>query len=160
MAILKNENSGVSTAVHRLLLYGLVGPLFFIVVFLMEGATRADYDPLRQPVSSLSIGDLGWMQSANFIISGVLILAFALGLWFVLRRTGDASTPSPSTWGPVLIGLVGLGLIGAGIFTCDPMAGYPPGTPLIPVIRSTRYASRTTPPVRRIASTRPSRTVA
>ena len=36
----------------------------------------------------------------------------------------------------LLIGLVGIGLIGAGFFITDPMNGYPPGTPLMPTVRS------------------------
>ena len=81
--------------------------------------------PLRHPVSSLSIGELGWTQIVNFVISGCLILAFAIGLWLMLR-------PS-SFWGPLLIGLMGIGLIGSGIFVTDPLNGYPPDTPLIPI---------------------------
>jgi uncharacterized protein DUF998 len=111
----------------RLLACGVMGPLFFILVFLIEGATRVDYNPLRQPVSSLSIGELGWMQQTNFIITGSLLIAFAIGLLRSLRT---------SLWGPLLLGLVGVGLIGAGIYIADPLNGYPPGTPLIPTVRS------------------------
>ena len=73
---------------------GVIGPLFFILVFLIEGATRMDYNPLRHPVSSLSYGDLGWMQAANFIITGSLLLAFAIGLRRTLRLSKG------SVWGP------------------------------------------------------------
>jgi len=55
------------------------------LVFLVEGATRTRYDPLRQPVSSLALGDWGWTQSANFIVAGLLTLAFAVGLRLTLR---------------------------------------------------------------------------
>jgi hypothetical protein len=51
------------------------------------GCHRADYDPLRHPASSLAIGELGWMQAANFIIPGLLLLAFALGLRSALRAS-------------------------------------------------------------------------
>src|SRR5262245_18564948 len=67
-------NGTQPSTVKRLLACGIIGPLFFIIAFLIEGATRADYNPFRHPVSSLSIGELGWMQAANFIISGSLIL--------------------------------------------------------------------------------------
>ena len=71
----------------------VAGPLF-IVAFLIEGATRADYSPLRHPVSSLALGDAGWMQVVNFIVTGLLMLAYAVGLRRALR-------PGPgSTWGP------------------------------------------------------------
>ena len=112
-------------ALRLLLACGAVGPLLFIVVFLIEGATRADYNPLRYPVSSLSIGDLGWIQAANFLVTGLLIFAFAIGLRRALRGSRGG------TWGPLLIGLDGLGLFGAGIFTTDPIYGYPPGAPLV-----------------------------
>lgn len=119
-----------SLGLKLLLACGAIGPLFFIVVFLIEGANRAGYDPLRQPVSSLSIGDSGWIQVANFVITGLLLLAFAAGLRLTLRPPGG------SVWGPLLIGLVGVGLIGAGVFVTDPLGGYPPGTPLVPTERT------------------------
>jgi hypothetical protein len=117
--------------IRPLLACGAIGPLFFIVMFLIEGATRADYNPLKQPVSSLSIGSLGWMQSLNFIISGLLLLAFAVGLRPALRASGG------SLWAPLLIAIVAIGLIGAGFFTTDPLNGYPPGSPLVPTVRTT-----------------------
>jgi hypothetical membrane protein len=112
-------------ALRLLLSCGAIGPLLFIVVFLLEGVTRVDYNPLRYPVSSLSIGDLGWIQSANFLMVGFLLFAFTLGLRRVLRASRGG------TWGPLLIGLAGIGLFGAGIFTSDPIYGYPPDAPLI-----------------------------
>ncbi len=103
---------------------GAIGPLLFIIVFLIEGATRADYNPLRYPVSSLSIGDLGWMQAANFLMVGLLLFVFAIGLRRVLRGTRGG------VWGPLLIGLSGIGLFGAGIFTTDPISAILPAHPL------------------------------
>lgn len=100
----------------------VAGPLF-VAAFLVEGALRPAYNPLRHPVSSLAIGDTGWAQTATFLVTGLLVLAFAGGLWLRGDRPGPA----------VLVGLVGVGLVGAGLFTCDPINGYPPGTPPAPV---------------------------
>ncbi len=108
-----------------LLACGAIGCPLFVLLFLIEGAIRADYNALRYPISSLSIGDSGWMQAANFIITGLLILAFAIGLRRALQPAVGA------VWGPLLIGLAGIGLIGAGIFTTDPVFGYPPDAPLV-----------------------------
>jgi hypothetical membrane protein len=108
----------------------IAGPLF-VLVFLVEGATRAHYDPLRHPVSSLAFGDVGWTQRANFLITGLLMLAFAIGLRRALRPLGGP------TWGPLLVGAYAIGLLGAGIFVADPMNGYPPGTPDKRLIYST-----------------------
>ena len=52
-----------------LLIGGVIGPVLFVVVFLMEGATRPGYDPMRMFVSLLSLSDLGWQQIANFLSS-------------------------------------------------------------------------------------------
>lgn len=123
-------NEKQPTSFRLLLLCGAIGPLFFIVVFLIEGATRANYDPMRYAISSLSVGEYAWIQIANFLITGSLILAFAIGLRRALRG------PSGSVWGPLLVGLLGIGLIGSGIFVTDPLNGYPPGTPLIPIERT------------------------
>ncbi|HCT78213.1 MAG TPA: DUF998 domain-containing protein [Micromonosporaceae bacterium] len=103
----------------------LAGPLF-TVAYLIEGATRADYDPLRHPVSSLALGEHGWTQMANFLVSGVLMLAFAFGLRLALRPGKG------SIFGPLLVAIWGIGLLGAGIFVTDPVSGYPPGTPAMP----------------------------
>jgi hypothetical membrane protein len=110
-------------ALRLLLASGAVGPLLFIVVFLVEGATRPDYNPLRHFVSSLSLGDRGWVQIASFVICGTLVTCFAVGL----RRALVAGRGA--TWGPILLAIFGLGLVGAGVFPTDPLLGYPPGAP-------------------------------
>lgn len=130
MEISAKEIEKYPLSLRLLLACGVIGPLFFITVFLIEGATRPDYSPLRHPISSLSYGDWGWMQRTNFVITGLLLFAFAIGFRRVLRSSNG------SVWGPRLIGLAGIGLIGAGIFIADPLNGYPPGTPLIPTERT------------------------
>lgn len=107
-----------------LLRCGAVGGPLFVIAFLVEGATRANYNPLRHPVSSLALGDLGWTQSANFLITGLLMLALAVGVRRALQTRGRGSF-----WGSLLIGMWAIGLLGAGVFVTDPVSGYPPGTP-------------------------------
>ncbi len=115
-----------------LLLCGvLAGPLF-VLVFLVDGATRPGYDPTSMPVSLLAVGDRGWLQTLNFLVDGVLLTAFAIGLF---RALGDRGTPSIA--GPSIIGIVALGVLGAGIFATDPGAGFPPGVPP-PAVPSSR----------------------
>jgi hypothetical protein len=106
-----------------LLVCGVIAGPLFVIAFLIEGATRTGYDPLRHPISSLAFGDWGWTQSANFLITGLLTLAFAIGLRRALRPLGGP------TGGTLLIGAYAIGLLGAGVFVTDPMNGYPPGTP-------------------------------
>lgn len=98
------------------------GPVF-VAAFLLEGAVRDGYRPLRHPVSSLALGSRGWVQAANFAVTGTLFLAGAAGL----ARAGDPVTSSRGA--RVLIGAAGAGLIGSAMFPTDPVSGYPPGSP-------------------------------
>ncbi len=98
----------------------MVGPALFVASFLIQGAVRPGYDPLRHPVSSLSLGHpAGWVQVATFLGTGVLVSAYAVGL----ARSGTGR------WTPILVAAVGIGLVGAGIYPTDPINGYPPGSP-------------------------------
>jgi hypothetical membrane protein len=108
---------------RTLLVCGVIGGPLFVAVFLIEGATRAGYDPLRHPFSSLALGESGWTQIANFVVAGLLTLAFATGLRRAFRPPGG------STWGPLLVGAWAVGLLGAGVFVIDPVNGYPPRVP-------------------------------
>ena len=108
---------------------GIVGPIGFVAVFLLEGAVRSDYDPARHFVSLLALTDRGWVQVANFLIGGALIAGFGLGLRPAWTGRGR--------WVPPLIALTGLALVWCGVFTSDPALGYPPGTaPGIPTSAS------------------------
>lgn len=107
----------------RLLTCGVVAGPLFLAVWFAQATTRDGFDPTRHPLSLLSLGELGWMQIANFTVSGVLLLAFAVGLGQVLR-SGRGHRAAP-----ILVGLQGIGLVLAGVFTTDAGAGFPPGAP-------------------------------
>jgi hypothetical membrane protein len=118
----KNHAMNQSPATRYLIAGGAIGPLLFIIVFLIEGATRPGYSAWHNYGSSLSLGDQGWMQIANFLVCGLLTLCFAVGLRQVLH------TGRGSVWGPILLGAFSVALIVAGLFVTDPNLGYPPGT--------------------------------
>ena len=108
---------------RSLLLCGIAfAPLFLVVVF-VQAFTRPGFDLRRVPLSLLDLGDLGWIQIANFIVSGLLAIAGAAGM----RRSLAGS--KGGTWGPLLTGTCGLGLILAGVFHPDPGYSFPPGAP-------------------------------
>ena len=105
-----NENN----LTQLLLACGVLGSGLFTVVYLIEGATRPGYNPWLQAVGNLSLSDQGWLQVVNFIVSGLLILGFAIGL----RQT--LCSGEGAILGPVMIAAAGAGLILAGIFVIDP----------------------------------------
>jgi hypothetical protein len=116
-------NSESTPTTGRLLTCGAIAGPLFIVVALLQAFVRDGFDVSRHPVSMLALGDTGWIQIANFIITGALFVACAVGLRRVLHPGRGG------TWGPLLIGLFGMALIGGGVFLSDPALGFPPGTP-------------------------------
>jgi hypothetical membrane protein len=90
---------------------GIVGPVLFTAAFLAQEAfRRGEYDPLSEPVSALEAGPNGWIQQINFVVFGLLTIAFAVGIHRGMRpiRAGIA--------GPALLFLSGIGLLLAAAF--------------------------------------------
>ena len=109
-----------ATAVTRSLLgWGAVAGPFYVAVSMAQALTRDGFDLSRHSWSLLENGSLGWIQSANLVLTGVMVAAFSVGL----RRSGNGR------WAPRLLALYGACLAAAGVFTADPMAGFPAGTP-------------------------------
>jgi hypothetical protein len=108
----------------KLLLAGgvLAGPIY-IIIGIAQILTRAGFDISRHPLSFMSLGDLGWIQITNFIVTGLLVIAGAIGL----RQVAQADKRLRR--GALLLGIYGLGVVGGGIFVPDPALGFPPGTP-------------------------------
>jgi hypothetical protein len=95
-------------------LAGIVGPIVFSLVFMIEGWLRPDYSPLERSIAELSLGPRGWIQIASFVLCGVLFLIFSFAVRGALRR-GTASA-----LGPLLLGAIGFCFIGSGIFVAAP----------------------------------------
>ena len=108
---------------RALLACGAIGVPLFLIVFHLDAATRPGFELLRHGPSLLMLGDRGWLQITNFVVTGVLMVACAVG---VRRALGPGRG---SRWGPVLIAAYGLGMVSTGVFVTDPQLGFPPGTP-------------------------------
>src|SRR5215471_16108010 len=100
----------------------LAGPFFMLVATIQE-VTRPGFDPLRCQVSHLAIGTAGWVQALNFLVTGALVLAFAVGLRQALR---------PHTLLPALLGCMGIGFLAATFFATEPAYGCPSGPLSVP----------------------------
>ncbi|MFI0787466.1 DUF998 domain-containing protein [Streptomyces lydicus] len=120
---LTGRAASTSSTTRALLTGGaLAGPLF-LGVGLIEGLTRDGFDFTRNALSQLSLGSVGWIQVANFLVTGALVTAGAVGLRRAIGHTAGG------TWAPRLIGVFGASFLLAGVFTADPGAGFPAGTP-------------------------------
>ena len=107
---------------RALLAAGAVAAPLWATVSLVQAFTREGFDITRHPLSMLSTGSLGWLQIANFLIAGALMVAGAAGLRATIA----------SVWAPRLLAVSGLGMVAAGVFTMDPGDGFPAGTPAGP----------------------------
>jgi hypothetical protein len=107
---------------RTLLTGGVVAGPLYVAVWLGQAFTREGFDLTRHPASLLANGGPGWIQTANFVISGLLVIGAAIGLRRSLTGRG-------STWAPRLLGAYAVGLLLAAIFPADPAAGFPAGTP-------------------------------
>jgi hypothetical membrane protein len=120
------SDSADETITRALLGCGIVAGPLYMIVGAVQVLTRPGFDVRYNMLSQMSLGDQGWIQVANFVASGLLVLAGAVGI-----RRALHSSPG-SSWGPRLVGVYGLGLIAAAIFGADPGFGFPPGTPAGP----------------------------
>ncbi len=108
-----------AAAVTRSLLgWGVVAGIFYLITGVVHGVLREGFDFSRHALSLLMLGPSGWVQSANLILSGLMVMAAALGLARVILPAKRTS---------MLLGVYGLALIASGIFPPDPMAGFPEG---------------------------------
>jgi hypothetical membrane protein len=85
---------------------GIVGPVLFTATFVaLELIRGSDYDRVSETVSALEAGPHGWVQQANFVVFGLLTIAFAIGLHAAVApsRRGFA--------GPLLLGISGVGAL-------------------------------------------------
>ena len=108
----------------RALLVGavLATPLF-VVTWAVQAFTREGFLPAFHPMSLLSLGEGGWVQIADFVATGMLIIGGGIGL----RRTLGGGRLA--NWASVSVLLMGIGLVVAGVFVTDAGAGFPVGAP-------------------------------
>jgi hypothetical membrane protein len=96
------------------LMCGVAGGLLFPLVFLVNDHVKTGYDPVRDFVSEAAIGPGGWVQIANFLVTGALMVVFSAGV----RRT-------ISPWTGWLVAASGAALMLAGVFVTDPAPAGP-----------------------------------
>ena len=96
---------------------GITGPIIFAVVALVHSLLRPDHILMEHPVSALAAGPSGWVQNANFLLFGSLMIAYAVGLHLGVRQ---------SRWGVVgfaFLVLSGIGLMWGGLFPATDATG-------------------------------------
>jgi hypothetical protein len=109
----------------RLALGAVAGPVlftlgWFVLGFVSPGYTMwgtriAPYSAISQPLSGLGLGPTGPFMNAIFVLSGLLIVAGAIGVFRAIPELG----PKARWICTVLLALPGLGSVVDGIFTLE-----------------------------------------
>ncbi len=81
----------------------------------MWGTRIAPYSAVSQPLSGLGLGPTGPLMNTIFVLSGLLIIAGAVGVFRSIRGL----SPAARTIGAALLALPGLGAVIDGIFTLE-----------------------------------------
>jgi pimeloyl-ACP methyl ester carboxylesterase/hypothetical membrane protein len=96
---------------------GIAAPVIFTTTFIVQAAFRPGYSHVADPVSALAAGPNGWVQDANFFVTGALLLMFAVGVHRSLPPTRWSAPAS------AFLGISGLGLALAGVFPARDATG-------------------------------------
>lgn len=105
---------------------GVIAGPCYVLASLAQALTRPGFDLSRHEWSLLANGERGWIQVANLVVTGLMVIAFAVGL----RRALTSGTGA--RWAPRLVAVYGVSLVAAGLFRADPALGFPAGTPAGP----------------------------
>jgi hypothetical membrane protein len=101
----------------------LAGPIY-LAVGIAQGLLRDGFDFGRHSLSMLANGPGGWVQTANFVVTGLMVVAAAVGFQRVLRATSRATG--------IFLGAFGASMLVAAVCRADAADGFPVGTPLGP----------------------------
>lgn len=115
------RNAQPDPRTRALLTFGIIAGPLYVAVGLAQALTREGFDLVRHPLSLLANGPGGWVQTANFTVTGLMVIAAAVGLRRALAPRSRVVSG--------LLGAFGASMVLAAIFPADPVDGFPVGTP-------------------------------
>ena len=114
MSVLNPSQSAPRGAVCLFAFCGMAAPLLMVILWTIASLMRPGYDQLNQYGSELGTGPNAFIMNTNFVVTGLLIVAFATGLF---------KNVNGGRWvliGSILLGLFGVGEVVGGFFPCHP----------------------------------------
>src|SRR5712691_8599485 len=87
-------NTSAEGLTRNLLRAGVIAGPLYIIVGAIQVLIRPGFDMRVNPLSQMALGDLGWIQVTNFVVSCMLVLATAIGIRRGVRcgRGGTGAT--------------------------------------------------------------------
>src|SRR5690349_20028851 len=111
------ETASDGSTTRFLLRCGVVAGPLYLAVSLIQARLRSGFDLARHPLSVLANGPCGWVQTANFVVTGLLVVAAAVGFGRALGRGSRGVTAFLTTYG--------VAILAAAVFRADPVDGFP-----------------------------------
>src|SRR5262245_16201364 len=105
-----------------LALAGIVAPVLFTALVILQGRLIPAYSHVRLPISALAAWPTGWIQNVNFLAVGGLAIVFS----YVLHRTIQPARRG--AWAFPLLVAGGSGIVAAGLFPWVMIDGIPTET--------------------------------
>jgi len=110
-----------AAATRSLLGWGVVAGPFYVLVGVVLALTRQGFHLSEHALSLLMLGEFGWMQRLNLILTALMVLAAAWGFLRAIRNGRGLAVA-------VLVGVYGTCLVLSAVFPPDPVPGFPPGS--------------------------------
>lgn len=105
------------SAQSRFLWAGIIAPILFATTFMIDGFLKPGYSADAEAISYLEVGANGWIQQANFILFGLLLLVFLIGY---IQRMRPILGRAWLYAGCTFLALSDLGWILSGLFIPNP----------------------------------------
>jgi hypothetical protein len=103
---------------------GVISPFLFVLIFTIDGFLHPMYSQMTQMISFLSVqAENGWIQNGNFLLCGLLFVAFAFGFFQGMRTIISHKAQAVAT---IFLVLAGLALVNEG-FNPTNLPGQPLG---------------------------------
>lgn len=99
--------------------WGVVAGPFYLVFGLILALTRESFDLSQHALSLLTLGEDGWLQVMNFVLTGIMVLVAGWGMLRAIEGRGRGAG--------VAVIVAGAAIASAGVLKPDPVAGFPPG---------------------------------
>lgn len=113
---MRTQTGWINRNAAYLAMCGAAVPLVFAAMVIVGGVVQEGYSHASQAISELGGVEAGspLVQNLNFVITGILVMVFAIGLHHAPGLQGGAMK------GPVLIGVFGLvTAVAQPVFSCD-----------------------------------------
>jgi hypothetical membrane protein len=104
-------------------LAGMIAPVLFTTLVIVQGVLAPDYSHVAMPISALAAWPAGWIQRFNFCVFGSLMTLYTVGM-----HRGVKATPG-GVIGFMLLMVSGVGIVLAGVFSWKMVDGRPTETP-------------------------------